>query len=120
MEYDYSIKTIIIGDSCVGKSCILNKFVDDNFNNDANMTIGVDYKTCRIDYANKTIKLLIWDTAGQERFQSLTKAFYKNAEVIIIVFDITNIKSFTNIDYWIKEIEKEIDMTSKYKPIIFV
>ena len=60
-KYDYTIKTIIVGDSSVGKSCILTKYVDDEFNNNSNATIGVDYKTIKLDYLNQTIKLLIWE-----------------------------------------------------------
>lgn len=107
MDYDFSVKTIIIGDSNVGKSNILTKFVDDEFNSDCSSTIGVDYKSVRIDHGNETIKLLIWDTAGQERFKSITKTYYKGSQVIIICFDLTNRNTFDNVDSWLEEIYGE-------------
>ena len=107
MNYDLSVKTIIVGDSNVGKSNILTKYVDDEFISECSSSIGVDYKTVRIDHGNETVKLLIWDTAGQERFKSITKTFYKGSQVVIICFDLTNRNTFDNIDSWFKEIHKE-------------
>ncbi len=107
MDYDFTIKIIIIGNSNVGKSCILTKFVDDEFISHNSTTIGVDYKTFRTNYLDKDIKLLIWDTAGQERFKSITKTFYKGAQVVIICFDLTNEISFEDVDIWLEEIRKE-------------
>lgn len=107
MEYDYLIKTIIIGDTNVGKSNILTKFADDEFKSDFSSTIGVDYKTVRVDYLNQTVKLLIWDTAGQERFKSITKTFYKGSQVVIVCFDLTNRGTFDNVDLWIEDIYNE-------------
>lgn len=109
-DYDYSIKTIktiIVGDSSVGKSNILTKFVNDDFNPYNTTTIGVDYKIVKIDYGQKTIKLLIWDTAGQERFNSIVKTYYKDAQVVILVFDLTNRVSFDNIEFWINQVKGE-------------
>jgi len=102
---DYSIKTIIVGDSSVGKSNILTKFVNDEFNLDNCPTIGVDYKSVIVNYGQKTFKLLIWDTAGQERFNSIVKTFYKDTQVVILVFDITNRVSFDNIEFWINQVK---------------
>jgi Ras-related protein Rab-1A len=107
MEYDYLIKTIIIGDSSVGKSNIITKFVDDEFTHAYCSTIGVDYKTICVDYLNKIVKIIIWDTAGQERFKTITRTFYKGAHVVIICFDLTNRETFENVDYWLEEINKE-------------
>lgn len=107
MNCDFTIKIIIVGNSNVGKSCILTKFVDNEFNLSNSTTIGVDYKTYRINYSNKDIKLLIWDTAGQEKFKAITKFFYKGAQVVIICFDLTNKNSFNDIDIWLEEIRKE-------------
>lgn len=106
MDYDFTIKIIIIGNSNVGKSCILTQFVDNEFIS-SNSTIGVDYKIYRTTYLDKNIKLLIWDTAGQERFKAITKTFYKGAQVVIICFDLTNYDSFEDIDIWLEEIRKE-------------
>lgn len=102
-EYDYTIKTLIIGDSGVGKSSILNQFVDFKYSDTYQCTIGVDYKTIYTNVSDKSVKFLIWDTAGQERFKSITKIYYRGAQVIIYVFDITDRISFENISNWIKE-----------------
>lgn len=107
MEYDYSIKTIIVGDSSVGKSNILTKFVDDEFNVNNSTTVGVDYKVVRVDHGQKTVKLLLWDTAGQERFNAIVKTFYKDAQVVILVFDLTNRASFDNIEFWLNQVKCE-------------
>lgn len=116
MDYDFTIKIIIIGNTNVGKSCILTKFVDNEFISHNTTTIGVDYKTFYTTYLDKDIKLLIWDTAGQERFKAITKTFYKGVQVVIICFDLTNYDSFEDIDIWMEEIKKEkLD-----KPIIIL
>lgn len=116
MDYDFIIKIIIIGNTNVGKSCILTKFVDNEFISHNTTTIGVDYKTFYTTYLDKDIKLLIWDTAGQERFKAITKTFYKGVQVVIICFDLTNYDSFEDIDIWMEEIKKEkLD-----KPIIIL
>jgi len=107
MKYDYSIKTIIVGDSSVGKSNILTKFVDDEFNVNNSTTVGVDYKVVRVDYGQKIVKLLLWDTAGQERFNAIVKTFYKDAQVVILVFDLTNRASFDNIEFWLNQVRDE-------------
>ncbi len=107
MECDFTIKTIIIGNSNVGKSNILSKFVDDEFITDCCTTIGVDYKTVRIDHGNQIVKLLIWDTAGQERFKSIIKTYFKGAQAVLICFDLTDQNSFEDIDYWFNEINEE-------------
>lgn len=105
-EYDYAIKTLIIGDSGVGKSSIMNQFTESKYSDSYQCTIGVDYKTVYVNIQDKLIKFLIWDTAGQERFKSITKIYYRGAHVIIFVYDITDIISFENIPKWIKETEQ--------------
>lgn len=101
--YDYTIKTLIIGDSGVGKSSIMNQFTEQKFANSYNCTVGVDFKTTWANISKKSVKFLIWDTAGQERFKSITKIYYRGAQIIIYVFDITNRESFKNISIWIQE-----------------
>jgi Ras-related protein Rab-1A len=101
--YDYTIKTLIIGDSGVGKSSIMNQFIEQKFLDSYYCTVGVDYKTTWVDISKKSVKFLIWDTAGQERFKSITKIYYRGAQIIIYVFDITNRESFENISNWINQ-----------------
>lgn len=104
--YDYLFKLLLIGDSGVGKTCILFRFSDDSFNPTFITTIGIDFKIRTIELGDKKIKLQIWDTAGQERFRTITTAYYRGAMGIILVYDITNEKSFDNIKTWIRNIEQ--------------
>ena len=101
---DYSVKVVIVGDSGVGKSNILSRFVLDEFSNDCRATVGVELSTKSYQINDKVIKLHLWDTAGQERFKSITSAYYKGAKGAVIVYDITNKESFEHVDKWLTEI----------------
>ncbi|KAJ9459246.1 Ras-related protein Rab-1A [Diplonema papillatum] len=105
-EYDYLFKLLLIGDSGVGKSCLLLRFADDTYTESYISTIGVDFKIRTIELDGKTIKLQIWDTAGQERFRTITSSYYRGAHGIIIVYDVTDVETFHNVKTWLKEIEK--------------
>jgi len=104
--YDYLFKLLLIGDSGVGKTCVLFRFSEDAFNATFISTIGIDFKIRTIELDGKKIKLQIWDTAGQERFRTITTAYYRGAMGIMLVYDITNEKSFDNIKNWIRNIEE--------------
>ncbi|CBZ54756.1 hypothetical protein NCLIV_051820 [Neospora caninum Liverpool] len=105
-EYDYLFKLLLIGDSGVGKSCLLLRFADDTYTESYISTIGVDFKIRTIDLDGKTVKLQIWDTAGQERFRTITSSYYRGAHGIIIVYDVTDRDSFNNVKNWMMEIDK--------------
>uniref|UniRef100_A0A8C5JJE4 small monomeric GTPase n=1 Tax=Junco hyemalis TaxID=40217 RepID=A0A8C5JJE4_JUNHY len=104
--YDYLFKLLLIGDSGVGKTCALFRFSEDAFNATFISTIGIDFKIRTIELDGKRIKLQIWDTAGQERFRTITTAYYRGAMGIMLVYDITNEKSFENIRNWVRNIEE--------------
>jgi len=105
-DYDYLFKLLLIGDSGVGKSCLLLRFADDTYTESYISTIGVDFKIRTIEQDSKTVKLQIWDTAGQERFRTITSSYYRGAHGIIIVYDVTDRESFNNVKHWITEIDK--------------
>eukprot|EP01066_Platyproteum_vivax_P008845 Platyproteum_vivax@DN3815_c0_g1_i1.p1 len=105
-DYDYLFKLLLIGDSSVGKSCLLLRFADDTYTDSYISTIGVDFKIRTIDLDGKTVKLQIWDTAGQERFRTITSSYYRGAHGIIIVYDVTDKDSFQHVKNWINEIDK--------------
>jgi len=105
-DYDYLFILVLIGDSGVGKSCLLLRFADDKWTDSYISTIGVDFKIRTIELDQKTIKLQIWDTAGQERFRTISSTYYRGAHGIIIVYDVTNRPSFDNVKRWLTEIEK--------------
>merc|ERR1712086_169124 len=104
--YDMLIKLLLIGDSGVGKSCLLCRYSDDVFNSNFITTIGIDFKIRTIELDGAKIKLQIWDTAGQERFRTITQAYYRGAMGILLVYDVTDDKSFNNIRTWMRNIEQ--------------
>jgi Ras-related protein Rab-2A len=106
MEYDYLFKFLMLGDSGVGKSCLLINFIDKRFRPDHQINIGVEFGSVNVAAGSKTVKLQIWDTAGQEIFRSIIKSYYKNAAAVILVYDVTDRKSFTSLESWLGEIRQ--------------
>merc|ERR1711908_213804 len=104
--HDMLIKLLLIGDSGVGKSCLLCRYSDDVFNSNFITTIGIDFKIRTIELDGAKIKLQIWDTAGQERFRTITQAYYRGAMGILLVYDVTDDKTFNNIRTWMRNIEQ--------------
>jgi len=111
--YDFLFKLLLIGDSGVGKSCLLLRFAEDAFTDSYLSTIGVDFKIRTIDLEGKTVKLQIWDTAGQERFRTIAAAYYRGAHGIVVVYDVTDNDSFENVKGWLTEIERYASETVK-------
>ncbi|KAF5184468.1 Ras-related protein rabc1 [Thalictrum thalictroides] len=105
VEFDYLFKLLFVGDSGVGKSSLLLSFTSNTFDH-LSPTIGVDFKVKLVSLGGKKLKLSIWDTAGQERFRTLTSSYYRGAQGIIMVYDVTRRETFTNLaDIWGKEID---------------
>jgi len=100
-----TLKILIIGESGVGKSSLLLRFVDDAFDPDQPATIGVDFKVKTMTIDDNTVKLAIWDTAGQERFRTLTPSYYRGAHGAIFVYDVCNRESFNKLGQWLTELE---------------
>ncbi|KAJ7159423.1 P-loop containing nucleoside triphosphate hydrolase protein [Mycena filopes] len=96
-HYDFLIKLLLIGDSGVGKSCLLLRFCDDAWTPSFITTIGIDFKIRTIELDGRRIKLQIWDTAGQERFRTITTAYYRGAMGILLVYDVTDERSFNSL-----------------------
>lgn len=103
--YDHLFKILMIGDAGVGKSSMLLRFTDDSFDDHIQSTIGVDFKVKHMDVMDKRVKLTIWDTAGQERFRTLTSSYYRGAQGVVMVYDVTRRDSFENLEQWLKEIK---------------
>ena len=105
-DYDYLFKVLLLGDSDVGKSSLILRYTEETFSSKLVNSIGVDFKMKKKEIDGKIIKVQIWDTAGHERFRSITYSYYRGANAIIIVFDLSDKKSFISITEWLKQIEK--------------
>lgn len=103
MDCEIRFKVIIIGDSSVGKSCMLSRFTDNSFDKSYISTIGVDFKVKVVNVGGTQVKLQIWDTAGQERFRNIVNSYYRGAHIVLLTFDLSSYKSFVNIDNWYSE-----------------
>ena len=103
-EYDIMIKALLIGDSTVGKTSIIGKYLDKNFSDKTKNTVGIDFKNIKLKIDEENIYLQLWDTAGQEKYRSMTTYYYRGVNIIIIVFDVTNKISFEHVKDWIDNI----------------
>lgn len=104
----YHFKIIIVGDSSVGKSNIISKFVENEFNTDPMSTIGVDVRFKIVTVDNFQVKLQIWDTSGQERFRSILPAYYRGSDLAIFVYSVDNPNSLTNVPVWINDLQNHV------------
>ena len=129
-EYDYLFKLLLIGNSSVGKSSLLFRFVENVWDDNFVPTIGVDFvrniyliylyilqKLKTLEVNGKEVKLQIWDTAGQERFKNITASYYRGGNGVLVVYDITDRDSFENLNSWLIEIEKNANK-NVYKLLI--
>ena len=108
MSDDCVYKVLLLGDSTVGKTCFLLRYCDKTFQEAHLSTIGLDYRLKSMTLqSGKNIKLQIWDTAGQDRFRAITKNYYKGANGIILIYDVTNRQSYENVKNWITQIREE-------------
>lgn len=108
--YDMQIKLLMIGDSGVGKTCLLLRYANDSFSPTFITTIGIDFKIKNVEIDAKRIKLQIWDTAGQERFRTITTSYFRGAQGILLVYDVTDRRSFESIRNWISQIQQHADV----------
>ena len=108
-DYDFIFKILLLGDSDVGKSSLLLRYVDAVWNESFVPTIGVDFKVKTIDIGDKKLKMQIWDTAGQERFRNVVSTYFRGSNGILLLYDITNRESFKDLESWLIEIEKNAD-----------
>ena len=107
-----SVKVVLLGEAGVGKTCIIKQFIEKKFDESTESSLSAQFVSKTIEYVDfgKAIKFDIWDTVGQEKYRSMTKIFYKDAKVIILVFDLTSLKSFKSIEeYWCEELKNNCD-----------
>ena len=120
MQYEEKIQLLIIGDSTVGKTSILNRYTKGEFNPNYLATLGIDFFKKDEILNGKTIRIKIWDTAGEERYKSLTQGYFRNAEGIIIVYDVSNKDTFDNLKFWIQSIKTHINIDKQNIPSIII
>jgi len=116
-DYDYLFKIVLIGDSAVGKTNLLSRFVQNEFSLETKATLGVEFACKSVVADNKTIKVQVWDTAGQERYKAITSAYYRGAVGALLVYDITRMNSFENIAKWLSELR---DHTSQELVVMLI
>ena len=114
MTEKYILKLLTIGDQFVGKSSIINRYIDDKFNENITPTLAIDYKTKMIQKGENLIKISIYDTAGEEKYRHLIKNYYNGSNGILLVFDITDKNSFDNLNFWLDELEKNCNLNNLY------
>ncbi|XP_049631542.1 ras-related protein Rab-19 [Suncus etruscus] len=105
-NFDYLFKVILIGDSNVGKTCVVQHFTSGLYSEAQQNTIGVDFTVRSLEVNGKKVKMQVWDTAGQERFRTITQSYYRSAHAAIIAYDLTRRSTFESVPHWIHEIEK--------------
>ena len=111
VNFHYLLKYVVIGDSGVGKSNILLRYINNTFSEEFKTTVGVEFGAKNIEVNNNIYRIQIWDTAGQENFRSIARAYYKNSVCACIVYDITNRSSFQSIQSWIDDCSKQTSKT---------
>jgi len=104
-DFDHQIKLLMIGDSGVGKTCLLLRYDEDYFTQTFITTIGIDFKLKAMMYKGKKVRMQIWDTAGQERFRTITTSYFRGAQGIILCYDITEKNTFKNLQNWVRQIK---------------
>ncbi len=108
-QKEFLYKILLLGDTSVGKTCFLMRYTDNTFQEIHMSTIGLDYKLKNVQLDDgKMYKIQIWDTAGQDRFRSITKNYYKGAHGIVLIYDITDKKTFDNVRNWLRQIKEEV------------
>ena len=111
-EY-YKLKLIVIGDSGVGKTNIIKRYISNTFTIDTKSTVGVEFFTKTFKINEDILKLEIWDTAGQERYKAITSAYYRGSRGALIVYDISRIETYNNVDKWITELKEKVEGSFK-------
>ena len=106
-KQDYLFKMIIIGNSGVGKSCLMHRVTTNEFSEDHEVTVGVEFGSLLIKMDETVLKLQIWDTAGQESFQSITKIFYRGAHAVLLTYSVASALSFSNLSHWLTEVRQQ-------------
>jgi small GTP-binding protein len=104
-KFDFSLKVVVIGESGVGKTCLLIRFVRDTFDEDTQSTLGIEFLSKIIQTETRRIQLQLWDTAGQELFRTVTRGYYRGSAGALVLFDLSNRDSFDNVERWLQDVK---------------
>ncbi|NXR51716.1 RB18B protein, partial [Hippolais icterina] len=113
-----TVKLLLVGDSAVGKSSLLRRFTDGAFEPGLKPTVGIDFKVKKMVVEGRAVQLAIWDTAGQERFRALTPNYYRRAQGVVLVYDVTRKDTFTGLGKWLNEVEMYTTSSSTVKMLV--
>ena len=120
MNYDKTCQILLIGDSSVGKTSLIQRYANGIFKEEYLATVGLDYYTKQEMINDITVLVQLWDTAGQERFKALTPNYFRNAEGVVLAYDVTNSESFDNLKFWINSIKSNLGEKNIFIPIIII
>ena len=120
MNYDRIVQILIIGDSSVGKTSLITRYTNGTFKEEYLATVGLDYYSKNQEFNGQTIQIKLWDTAGQERYKALTQNYFRNAEGVLLAFDVTNEESFNNLKDWISSIKINMEAKNIFLPLIII
>jgi small GTP-binding protein len=120
MNYDKTCQILLIGDSSVGKTSLIQRYANGIFKEEYLATVGLDYYTKQEMINNINVLVKLWDTAGQERFKALTPNYFRNAEGVVLAYDVTNSESFENLKFWINSIKSNLGEKNIFIPIIII
>ena len=120
MNYDKTCQILLIGDSSVGKTSLIQRYANGIFKEEYLATVGLDYYTKQEMINNINVLVKLWDTAGQERFKALTPNYFRNAEGVVLAYDVTNSESFDNLKFWINSIKSNLGEKNIFIPIIII
>ena len=120
MNYDKTCQILLLGDSSVGKTSLISRYANGIFKEEYLATVGLDYYTKQEMIKNLNVLVKLWDTAGQERFKALTPNYFRNAEGVVLVYDVTSTESFENLKYWISSIKTNLGEKDIFIPIIII
>ena len=120
MNYDKICQLLVIGDTSVGKTSLITRYTNGTFKEEYLATVGLDFYSKEEIINNKTINIKIWDTAGQERFKALTQSYFRNAEGVMLAYDVTKSESYDNLKDWIASIKKNLEGKNIFLPLIIV
>ena len=112
-NYEMMLKVVLVGDSSVGKTNIMSKYLKNEFHEDSKATVGVEFGSKQFNIEGHSIKAQIWDTAGQERYKAITSAYYKGAKGAFVVYDITRKNTFETVNKWVSDISAAADKKIK-------